>query len=113
MMLDGRVYSSEELYQMGVIDLLVERGEGMNAARDYIRRRHRISNAVRAMNTVRRLCNPVTLDELLAVTDAWVDAAMRLNERALSTMERLVRAQRKRNGGSRFDGVNSEAAANA
>jgi DSF synthase len=97
MMLDGRVYSAEELHHMGVVDLLVPRGEGLEAARDFVRRRQRIGNALRAMNTVRRVCHPVSLAELLAVTDAWVDAAMRLNERALQTMDRLVRAQKRRN----------------
>jgi DSF synthase len=98
MMLDGRVYASEELYQLGVVDLLVPRGEGLDAARDFVRRRQRIGNAMRAMNQVRELCHPVTLQELNAVTDVWVDAAMRLNERALQTMERLVRAQKRRGG---------------
>jgi DSF synthase len=96
MMLDGRVYGSEELHQLGVVDLLVPRGEGLQAARDLVRRRSRIGNAMRAMNQVREICHPVTLPELYAVTDVWVDAAMRLNQRALSTMERLVRAQQRR-----------------
>jgi DSF synthase len=102
MMLDGRVYGADELHRMGVVDLLVPRGQGMHAARDLIRRRHKIGNALRAMNTVRRTCNPVTLDELLSVTDTWVDAAMRLGDRALQTMERLVRAQRKRSAQPRI-----------
>lgn len=98
MMLDGRVYGAEELHQMGVIDVLVPRGEGLAAARDFVRRRQRIDNALRAMNQVRERCHPVTLAELNAVTDVWVDAALRLNERALQTMERLVRAQQRRGG---------------
>ena len=56
----------------------------------------RVGNALRAMNTVRQACRPVSLEELLAVTTEWVDAAMRLNDRALHTMERLIRAQSRR-----------------
>jgi DSF synthase len=96
MMLDGRVYGAEELQRLGVVDLLVPRGEGSSAARELVRRRQRIGNAQRAMNRVRDICHPVTLSELYAVTDVWVDAAMRLNDRALQTMERLVRAQKRR-----------------
>ena len=96
MMLDGRVYGAEELQRLGVVDLLVPRGDGIAAARELVRRRQRIGNAQRAMNHVRDICHPVTLSELFAVTDVWVDAAMRLNERALQTMERLVRAQKRR-----------------
>lgn len=97
MMLDGNIYSSEELYRMGVVDMLVPRGEGLQAARDLVRRRKRMGNALRSMNTVRATCNPVSLDELMAVTTTWVDAAMRLSDRGLQTMERLVRAQKRRN----------------
>jgi DSF synthase len=50
------------------------------------------------MNAVRDACKPVSLDELLEVTTEWVDAAMRLDERGLRTMERLIRAQQRRAG---------------
>ena len=96
MMLNARVYPAEELLEMGVVDLVVPKGEGLQAARDLVRRNQRIGNALRAMNTVRQACKPVRLDELLSVTSEWVDAAMRLNERGLRTMERLIRAQQRR-----------------
>lgn len=100
MMLDGNVYSAEELHRMGVVDFLVPRGEGLAAARELVRRRKRMGNALRSMNTVRMTCNPVSLDELMRVTGTWVDAAMRLGDRGLQTMERLVRAQKRRVAGA-------------
>ena len=99
MMLDGNVYSAEDLHRMGVVDFLVPRGEGLAAARELVRRRKRMGNALRSMNTVRMTCNPVSLDELMRVTTTWVDAAMRLGDRGLQTMERLVRAQKRRVAG--------------
>lgn len=96
MMLDARVYPVEELLEMGVVDQVVPRGEGLAAARELVRRNRRIGNALRAMNGVRQACRPVSLEELLTVTTGWVDAAMRLDERGLRTMERLVRAQQRR-----------------
>lgn len=96
MMLDGRVYAVEELLQMGVVDMVVPRGEGQQAARALIKRNQRMGNSLRAMNTVRQACRPISLDELLTVTTEWVDAAMRLNDRGLRTMERLIRAQQRR-----------------
>ena len=96
MMLDARVYPVEELLRMGVVDYVVPRGEGVQAARELIRKHQRIGNALRSMNAVRQACRPVSLDELLSVTTEWVDAAMRLNERGLRTMERLIRAQQRR-----------------
>ena len=81
---------------MGVVDQVVPRGEGVQAARELIRRHKRIGNALRSMNTVRQACRPVSLEELISVTSEWVDAAMRLNDGALRTMERLIRAQQRR-----------------
>jgi DSF synthase len=96
MMLDARIYPVEELLSMGVVDYVVPRGEGLEAARDLTRKHQRIGNALRSMNAVRQACQPVSLEELLKVTTEWVDAAMRLNEKALRTMERLIRAQQRR-----------------
>lgn len=96
MMLDGRVYGAEELHRMGVVDILVPRGEGLDAAREVMRRNRRIPSARRAMRTVRDLVQPVPRSELDAVTEVWVDTALGLGDKALATMERLVRAQRKR-----------------
>jgi DSF synthase len=96
MMLDGRIYSSEELHALGVVDVLVPKGEGVAAVEELIRRNQRIGNARRAMNRVRTACQPVNFEELMGVTEIWVDTAMQLGEKSLRTMERLVRAQLRR-----------------
>jgi DSF synthase len=96
MMLDGRVYSTDELYRLGVVDMLVPKGEAPQAARELIKRNLRIPHARQAMHRVRRMCQPVALEELMAVTEVWVDTALQLGDKALGVMERLVRAQNKR-----------------
>jgi DSF synthase len=96
MMLDARVYPVEELLEMGVVDQVVPKGQGITAAHELLRKHARIGNALRSMNAVRQACKPVSLEELLAVTTEWVDAAMRLSDRGLHTMERLIRAQQRR-----------------
>jgi DSF synthase len=95
MMLNGTIYSSDELHRMGIIDVLVPKGEGVQAVHDIIRRNHRIPHARAAMNRVRQIRSEVSLAELMQITEVWVDTAMQLGEKSLRTMERLVRAQRK------------------
>ena len=95
-MLNGTVYSSDELHKIGIVDVLVPKGEGIAAVHQVIRRNHRISHARAAMDRVREICRPVSLHELMQVTEAWVDTAMQLGDKSLRTMERLVRAQEKR-----------------
>lgn len=95
MMLNGTIYSSDELHRLGVVDVLVPKGEGMQAIHDLVRRNQRIAHARSAMNRVRQIRNSVTLSELMQVTEIWVDTALQLGEKSLRTMERLVRAQKK------------------
>ena len=40
----------------------------------------------------------VPLHEMMRITEIWVDTAMQLGEKSLRTMDRLVRAQARRNG---------------
>ncbi|WP_115050276.1 crotonase/enoyl-CoA hydratase family protein [Xanthomonas arboricola] len=94
--LEGRVYSSEEMHAMGVVDVLVPRGQGIHATHELITRQQRIPQSYLAMNRARQVCNPVTHEELLAVAQIWVEAALELGEKSLKTMDRLVKAQTRR-----------------
>ena len=51
-----------------------------------------------ALNSVRSIAQPVGLDELMAITELWVDTALRLGDKSLRMMERIVRAQTRRTG---------------
>lgn len=99
--LSGRVYSGEELYEIGIVDVLAEDGQGEHTVREYITQHSRRLNMRRAVYQARRQVNPVTLQELLNITDLWVETAMNLEERDLRIMERLYAAQDKRVAGTR------------
>jgi len=98
LMLSGDIHSSEELHRMGLVDVLAPRGQGAQAVEDVIRGNRRIPHARAAMHRVRAMAQPVTLEEMMAITEVWVDTALQLGEKSLRTMERLVRAQYKRHG---------------
>jgi len=93
MILSGRTYSAEELYEMGLVHGLAERGEGRHMVADYIRQNERRHSAHCAIYEASRAVNPLPLEELEAVVDLWADAALRLTEGDLKRMERLVAAQ--------------------
>ena len=94
----GRVYTATELYEMGVVDVLAEDGQGEKALYGWIRKNHRSLNSFQAIQRAKQRVNPLTLDELYDITEIWVDAALRLSERDLNIMERLVRAQNRKVG---------------
>lgn len=98
MVRSGKVYTGEELYQMGVVDVLAEDGQGQYALNNWIKKNHRSLNSLQAINRAKQRVNPLTLEELYDITEIWVDAALRLDERNLKVMERLVRAQNSKVG---------------
>jgi len=93
MILSGRTYSAEELYDLGLVHGLAERGEGRRMVEDYIRANQRRHSAHCAIYEASRAVNPLPLAELEAVVDLWADAALRLREADLKMMRRLVGAQ--------------------
>ncbi|MBB4086766.1 crotonase/enoyl-CoA hydratase family protein [Sphingomonas carotinifaciens] len=93
MILSGRTYSAEELYDMGLVHGLAEPGEGRRVVEDYIRHNRRRHSAHCAIYEASRAVNPLTLAELEAVVDLWADAALRLSEGDLKLMRRLIGAQ--------------------
>jgi DSF synthase len=91
----GNMYSARQLYDMGVIDVIAPDGAGEAAVYSFIRKHSRGGNGRRAFEKVRRDFESVTIDELERITAIWVDTAMRLDERDLKMMDRLVRAQQR------------------
>ncbi|UNK49978.1 crotonase/enoyl-CoA hydratase family protein [Lysobacter sp. S4-A87] len=96
LMLEGNMFTSQEMHKMGLVDVLVPRGEGVAAVEDVIRANRRIPHARAAMHQVRQMTQAVTLDEMMRITEVWVDTALQLGDKSLRTMDRLVRAQERR-----------------
>lgn len=94
--LDGRIYSAEEMHALGVVDVLVKKGEGREAVQEMIRHQQRLPQSYLAMNAARNLAQAVSYDELLEITKVWVDSALALGDRSLRTMDRLIKAQTRR-----------------
>lgn len=111
LILSGTMRSAEELYEMGVIDAIAEPASGEIAVRDWIADNRKRRNGTAAVFRARRLVNPVTRQELDSVAEAWVDAALRLQDRDLRMMGRLVRSQMMRLGGSEVVDVGAAAMA--
>lgn len=91
----GNLYTGRQLFDMGIVDVLAPDGAGEAAVHSFIKKHSKAANGRRAIETVRREIEPVTYEELMRVVEIWADAALRLTERDLRMMDRLVRAQSK------------------
>jgi DSF synthase len=94
--LEGRIYTAEELYELGIVDVLVDDGSGEAAIVDYCQRNQKRFAAERAVYLARRATNPVELEELLRITNIWAETAMTLTDADVRKMERLADAQERR-----------------
>ena len=93
MVRSGKIYTGEELYQMGVVDVLAEDGQGEYALNNWIKKNHKSLNSFQAINRAKQRVNQLTLSELNDIVEIWADAALRLDDRNLKVMDRLVKAQ--------------------
>lgn len=93
--LSGKIYPAEELYEMGLVDVLAENGFGEQAVYDYVDKQARRSNGYIAVQKARQRFNPITYQELFDITNVWVDSALNLSDKDLKVMDRFVRSQQK------------------
>jgi DSF synthase len=96
LVLSGRILSAADLHRMGVVDVLATDGQGEAAVRNWIARNEKRRNGLQAVLRARQFIHPVTRTELDGIVSLWVDGALRLRERDLRMMQRVVRAQMRR-----------------
>jgi DSF synthase len=101
--LSGKLYSAEEMFAAGVVDVLAEAGEGELAVYDYVRKEARQRNGAFALRAAREIAQPIVYEELVRIAELWVDAALRLEAKDLRMMERLVARQNGRVDGMAAD----------
>lgn len=95
MILSGKVYRAQEMYDQGLVDILADDGCGESALYEYIVRRSGRNPAHEAIKRVRRKLCPVRYEQLLEVAEIWVEIALRIGPQELRLMERLARAQER------------------
>lgn len=96
LILSGRVLPAAKLHEMGIVDVLAKDGQGEAAVCDWIGSNDRRRNGLQAVLRARQQVSPITREELDAIADTWVDAALRIEDRDLKMMSRIVRSQMRR-----------------
>jgi len=93
MILSSATYTAEEMYDLGLVHVLAEPGEGEAAVRAYIRQNRRRHGGQCAIYRATQSAAPIRLRELEAIVNLWADAALGLQDQDLKLMSRLVGAQ--------------------
>jgi len=96
MVFSGKIYSAEEMHDLGVVDVLAEDGMGEQAIYDFVEKNDRGFASRRAVYAARQVIHPITRAELDRIVAMWVDAALSLGPTDIRVMERLASAQDRR-----------------
>lgn len=96
LILSGKIYTAEELHEMGAVDVLCDDGCGEAAVYDVVEQYDRKFNSYMSVYRSRHQVFPITFDELSRIAEVWVEAALRLNRDDLHKIELLAAAQRRR-----------------
>jgi DSF synthase len=99
MILSGKLYTADELMQRGLVDMVVEDGEGEAAIDEVVRSVEPRLRGTLAALEAQRLAAPIAYETLAAIVDQWAEVALTLTNRDLKLMERLARAQVRKAGG--------------
>lgn len=99
LVLSGAVFSAEELFKRGLVDILAEPGQGEAEVRRYVERHSARAQGLAAAYAAELDALPVDRRALHAVVERWADAALQITERDRRFMQRLVREQLKKSGG--------------
>jgi DSF synthase len=113
LILSGRVLSAAKLHEMGIVDVLAKDGQGEAAVREWMAKSWKRRNGLQAVMRARQLVHPITRDELDAIAEVWVDAALRIEDKDLKMMGRIVRSQMRRMETGEAIDVTAEAVAAA
>lgn len=93
MITSNEIYTAEQMYDMGLVHLLAEPGQGIEATRKFIAKSERRHPGLVGARRAMREAAPIPLDEFYRIVEHWADAALQLCESDLKLMQRLVNAQ--------------------
>lgn len=92
----ARVHRASELGDDGIVDRVVEEGEGERAVLEFLRSRQGTDGARVVLDRARNRYWHASRDELYDLARQWADTAAALEENDLRRLERYMRSQKRR-----------------
>jgi len=93
MLMEGKIYTADELYSLGIVTQVCEPGEGEKAVRTYIAHNRHLHTCHTAIYKAGRRAGPLPIDELRDIVASWAATAMTVSAANIRMMRRLAAAQ--------------------
>lgn len=96
MIQSGQLYSAQELYDLGIVDILVDDHCGEEAVHQYIQQREKHWNGYMAMQQVTQELRNYDYQQIMDICSrSWVDSVFSMSEKDIRTLGRLLRSQKR------------------
>jgi len=89
-MLSGQLFTAEALYEIGIIDILAEKGDAELELYKFIKGKNPAAQQRHVIRKVKEACHPISYQELTRISEIWVNAILKTNEKDLRMMQRLI-----------------------
>ena len=91
----GKILTAEELYELGLVHILAEPGQGISAVSRYIQKNQARHGAQLQMHRASKRANPLPDEELSDIVMLGVVACLQLEDHNLNVMRGVIGAQSK------------------
>lgn len=105
MLTSGRLYTAAELFDMGVIDAVCERGAGVETVRAHIANHARRRTAHCLVHDELERMQPIDFADMARLAQKWVELALALSPEDLHVMDFLIALQRGKSGCSALPAI--------
>lgn len=96
MIQSGKLYTAEELYEMGVVDILVDENCGEEAVYSFVHNHARRWNGHMAIQHVSERLKAYDYQEIMDICcNNWVDSVFNMSDKDIRTVQRLLRSQKR------------------
>ena len=89
----GRTFTAEELKAKGIVDAVVDSGEGERAVTDFVKKRHGAFRSHREMAAIRKRASTLAREDFHSGIESWVDIVMSLDKRRLALLSMAAQKQ--------------------
>lgn len=89
----GRSFSTEELANMGLIDVVADTGRGEQTILEWIKKRHSALRSHQAMSSIRKSATLLSRADFHSGLESWVDIVMSLDKRRLALLSLAIDKQ--------------------
>lgn len=96
MITSGKLYRAEELYDLGIVDILADDGCGEEAVYSYVQNTNKHWNGHLAIQKVMQKIRQYDYDQIMDICrNTWVNAVFNIDEKDIRTISRLIKSQQR------------------